>query len=98
MTGAERTLQAIECLRKLEESREKQSDTEKYVLNNIHLKRRCNRCNHVVLTTELKEEYNFQCLYCDEDLYTIETHTVNHYPKHEEINELIKLYEEQQNE
>lgn len=45
-----------------------------YVNSRIQKDRRCNRCNHIVLTSEL-DEYPFQCLFCDENLYGIETYT-----------------------
>lgn len=34
----------------------------------------CNRCNQQVTKSDL-EEYNYQCMECDEDLYRFETHT-----------------------
>lgn len=37
-------------------------------------KRFCNRCDNEVAESELKE-YRYQCFECDEDLYTIETHS-----------------------
>jgi hypothetical protein len=38
-------------------------------------KRYCNRCNNEVIKSEL-EEYPFQCMHCDEDLYGIETYVL----------------------
>jgi len=34
---------------------------------------RCNRCNSTVEPSELKD-YTYQCLECDEDLFTFETY------------------------
>ena len=36
--------------------------------------RYCNKCNSKVDKSEL-EEYSYQCLECDEDLYEFETHS-----------------------
>lgn len=52
---------------------EKYPKTFAYVLERDTLTRRCNRCGSVVLRSEL-ESYSYQCMNCDEDLYTIETH------------------------
>ena len=34
--------------------------------------RRCNRCGSIVIPSE-NEEYDWQCMDCDEDLYGFET-------------------------
>lgn len=47
--------------------------SEEYVRKNLVPYRLCNRCGNHVLKSEL-EEYTYQCMYCDEDLYSIETH------------------------
>ena len=47
--------------------------SEAYVRERLVPYRVCNRCGNHVLTSEL-DEYAYQCLYCDEDLYSIETH------------------------
>lgn len=36
---------------------------------------RCNRCGHIIIKSDSKN-YPYQCLNCDEDMYSIETHTV----------------------
>ena len=52
---------------------EKSPKTFEYVLERDTLTRRCNRCGSVVLKSELND-YAYQCMNCDEDLYRIETH------------------------
>lgn len=46
-----------------------------YVKSRLLLTTRCNRCGHIVLKSDAKSSgYSYQCLYCDEDLYKVETH------------------------
>lgn len=35
--------------------------------------RRCNRCGSIILKSGIKK-YPYQCMHCDEDMYSIETH------------------------
>lgn len=35
--------------------------------------RLCDRCGNYILKSDL-EQYPYQCMYCDEDLFSIETH------------------------
>lgn len=48
------------------------SKYEDYVNNKIVPRIRCRRCHHPVLESG-SENYPFQCVVCDEDLYGIET-------------------------
>ena len=50
----------------------KYKSASEYVKNMLVKSRKCNRCGSYVLKSELKE-YSYQCMYCDEDLYTFET-------------------------
>lgn len=45
-----------------------------YVHEKITDNIRCRKCGSIVLKTELTDEYKFQCLNCDEDLYAMETY------------------------
>jgi hypothetical protein len=47
--------------------------SEEYVRKMLIPYRHCKRCKAHVLKSELID-YKYQCLYCDEDLYTIETY------------------------
>lgn len=52
-------------------------NTYSYVVKNDTRSIRCNRCGTVALKeigTELKKEYPYQCMDCDENMYSIETH------------------------
>lgn len=40
----------------------------------IETNRACNRCGSDVFESEIREEYSYQCMKCDEDLYAYETH------------------------
>lgn len=42
-----------------------------YIRENLVPYRHCNRCGSCVLKSEL-EQYPYQCIYCDEDLFEIE--------------------------
>lgn len=44
-----------------------------YIRENLVPYRHCNRCGSCVLKSEL-EQYPYQCIYCDEDLFEIETY------------------------
>ena len=49
----------------------------KYAEQNVVHGLRCNRCGFTVLKEtepELKKEYPYQCVMCDENLFGIETH------------------------
>lgn len=48
----------------------------KYVKDNLVPYRLCNRCGSHVLKSEL-DEYPYQCMYCDEDLFEFETHLMD---------------------
>lgn len=61
-----------------------------YVIEKLQDKRLCNRCLSYVLESETKPEYSYQCMYCDEDLYSIETHSVD---ESISLNDLIDLIE-----
>ncbi len=47
--------------------------TERYVEEKLARGIRCNRCGAPVIKSEL-DGYVYQCMSCDEDLYSIETH------------------------
>lgn len=47
-----------------------------YVYNRIVTDRACGRCGGYVLKSD-SENYPYQCLKCDEDLYRIETTTID---------------------
>ena len=64
--------------------------SESYVKKRIVPNRVCNRCGNHVLTSEL-EEYKYQCMHCDEDLYEFETHEADVQPKSFELLHLILL-------
>lgn len=57
-----------------------------YVLERDTFTVRCNRCGSPVLRSDL-DDYVYQCMSCDEDLYTIETHE-GEYHTDEEFDEL----------
>jgi hypothetical protein len=67
--------------------------SESYVQKRLVPNRVCNRCGNHVLTSEL-EEYPYQCLHCDEDLYEFETTKTNIEPKSHEILHLVLLAHE----
>jgi hypothetical protein len=48
--------------------------SKEYVDSHLVPHRYCNRCDHHVLKSGIPDEYPYQCMYCDEDLYSIETH------------------------
>ena len=48
--------------------------TKNYVDDRLVPNRFCNRCGRPILKSDVPEEYPFQCMHCDEDLYEIETH------------------------
>jgi len=47
-----------------------------YLRKRIQKNTRCRRCNAIVLRSD-SEDYTYQCLFCDEDLYTFEVYTGN---------------------
>lgn len=60
---------------KIEETIKKYPKSYKYVNSHLVVPHRyCNRCGCHVLESDLKD-YQYQCMYCDEDLYEFETHT-----------------------
>lgn len=61
--------------------------THAYVLKNDTINRRCNRCGSVVLKETNIIGYPFQCMSCDENMLTIETHLGNPHTD-AELNEL----------
>ena len=66
---------------------EKYPKTMAYVLERDAFTVRCNRCGSPVLKSDV-EGYAYQCMECDEDLYSIETHEGEfHTP--EELNRLL---------
>lgn len=66
-----------------------------YVLKNIVDGRRCANCGKIVFKeTEIKG-YPFQCLHCDESLYSIETY-MGEKIQAKEMNELIDIAMEYQ--
>ena len=65
---------------------EKNPKTFEYVLERDTFTKRCNRCGSPVLRSDL-DDYVYQCMSCDEDLYTIETHE-GEYHTDEEFDEL----------
>ena len=66
---------------------EKCPKTMAYVLERDAGYVRCNRCGSVVLKSDV-EGYSYQCMFCDEDLYTIETHE-GEWHTDEELDELL---------
>jgi len=61
--------------------------TYKYVTDNDTLNIRCNHCGKVVLREPNIDDYPFQCMNCDENLYNIEVHIGGDHSK-EEFEEL----------
>ena len=57
-----------------------------YVLDHITFDVRCNYCGCPVLKTEV-DGYEYQCMNCDEELHSIETHKGSHYTD-DEFNQL----------
>ena len=53
---------------------------------------RCNRCGSVVLKSDVKG-YDYQCMFCDEDLCAIETHK-GKWHTDEEFDELLCITED----
>jgi uncharacterized HAD superfamily protein len=51
----------------------KKPKTTAYVTERIQHDIRCNRCNSIVLKSD-NIQYKYQCMFCDEDLFDIETH------------------------
>jgi len=47
-----------------------------YVLENDTFTKRCNRCGSVVLreTVKMDDDYPYQCLSCNENMFEFETH------------------------
>jgi predicted SprT family Zn-dependent metalloprotease len=69
---------------------EKSPKTLCYVMENDTFNRRCNRCQSVVLkeTNPTEQNYPYQCMSCDENLFTIETHE-GKYHNDNEFQELL---------
>lgn len=51
----------------------KHPNTLHYVLVNMTYDIRCNRCGHVLLE-QPNSQYPYQCMFCDENMFSIETH------------------------
>lgn len=60
----------------------------KYVKKRLVKNRVCNRCGSYVLKSESKD-YSYQCMKCDEDLYTFETRKTNVKIKDMQLKRLI---------
>jgi hypothetical protein len=63
--------------------------SEAYVQKRLVLDRVCRRCGRYVLTSEL-DEYKYQCVHCDEDLYEFETVQTEDSITRAELDELIE--------
>ena len=61
----------------------------KYVYDNLIINRKCNRCDSYVLKSHVKG-YKYQCMYCDEDLVTFETHKTNEEISDADFDDLIE--------
>ena len=61
-----------------------------YVVENLQYKIACNRCKNYVLKTELEDNYAYQCMHCDEDLYSIETETIDNLPSEDDLIDLVE--------
>lgn len=61
----------------------------KYVHDGLIPNRKCNRCNSYVLKSYV-QGFTYQCMYCDEDLCTFETHKVDKEINKEEFNDLVE--------
>ena len=66
----------------------KHPKTYAYVMENDTVIRRCNRCGSVVLRETSIDEYPYQCMSCDENMFGIETHIGQPHTS-EEFNELL---------
>lgn len=67
----------VELIKKYDAVMKQYPASTKYVKRRIRNKIRCNRCGAIVLKSELRHtenKYKYQCMFCDEDLYGIETH------------------------
>ena len=62
-----------------------------YVVEKLQHKRKCNCCGSYVLESGIKPEYEYQCMYCDVDLYSIETHTVDDVISEYDLIDLIEM-------
>lgn len=60
-----------------------------YVIEKLQHKRKCNCCNSYVLESGIKPEYPYQCMYCDEDMYSFETHIVDDVISEDDLIDLI---------
>lgn len=74
------TCDRVNCLEKFNPAQSPK--TYEYVIKNITPNIRCNRCGSICLKSEAKG-YKYQCMYCDEDLYSIETHESEKYNENE---------------
>jgi predicted SprT family Zn-dependent metalloprotease len=61
-----------------------------YVIENDTFTKRCNMCGSVVLkeTNKTDDNYPYQCMSCDENLFEIETHDGDYHTP-EEFDELL---------
>jgi hypothetical protein len=66
---------------------EKYPQTFAYVVEYDMHKIRCNMCGSVVLREPDTKEYPYQCLSCDENLYSFETHE-GEFHTDEELNDM----------
>lgn len=67
----------VELSKKYDATMKQYPASTKYVKRRIRKNIRCNRCGSIVLKSELRHsenKYKYQCMFCDEDLYGIETH------------------------
>ena len=64
-----------------------------YVESHLVPRRYCNRCGYPVLKSDL-EEYPYQCVHCDEDLYGIETYVKENNSEELNDDEYCKLVEQ----
>lgn len=70
-------IELVELSLKYDATMKKYPASTKYVKRRIRNNIRCNRCGAIVLKSELRHsenKYKYQCMFCDEDLYGIETH------------------------
>ena len=68
--------------------------TVRYVEERLVKDVRCNRCGMPVLTSDLREHgYEYQCVFCDEDLFEFETYAGNDRTALEAIEIMLRVEE-----